>query len=834
MKKTTPIPPRLKGTPYRGTVPPLKNDKAPPEKTDAAVAGDFGHVTNEELISAIFHKLPDGASPAVCSKPGDPTVGAWSAKRADGTPLPVTNNNYVACSSYFIGEDGSFNVRKENFAALHFLMLDDLGTKTSMERLGDFELSVLIETSPGNHQGIIILAEPSTDIEEAESLQKALIAAGLSDKGATGLGRWARQPQAINGKEKYKDEEGKPFSCRVVEWRPNKRRSVQEIVDELNLELEPKKEAAVQHVTQDAIIPQVGENKVITALKARGLYKKSLGSGKHDITCPWADEHTDALDDGAAYFEPSEEYPNGGFRCHHSHGEKYHIRELLDYLDISTVEDVNNPVIKVEPGEIDRVVDESEQALAHNGEHYQSGGLIVSVATDPGSGDPSILPTSVPALTRVLSRIADFVKPQTSVGWTRCDPPARHMSILHDDKNYKYLPPLTGLARQPYFKESDDELVMEPGYDKISKIFGVFDPSLYPIPADPTEEDARTSLALLEDLLTEFRFLSLTDKAAALSAIFTAVVRPTLSHAPAFHVRAPNYGSGKSYLCELIGTFAGPGGNAKVSYPKTSDEATKVMLSLLLGNPAVIEFDDMDTDWLPHGSILRMLTAEHITDRILGHSKTATVSTRTLILGSGNNVGPVRDMLRRVLTIQIDPRCATPSTISYTGSPVEKVRKQRGLYVAAVLTIILAWRKYGSPRTDAGTIVTYGDAWSDYCRQPLMWLDQLDPATALLDQVTHDPDADALGILLFEWKRLFGSVPTPVRKVIETAGRDDGLMDAIREFPVMDKGFINNSKFGWFLKRNANRIVNGLKFERVDAPQRTAWRVVTVTTGDDE
>ena len=104
------------------------------------------------------------------------------------------------------------------------------------------------------------------------------------------------------------------------------------------------------------------------------------------------------------------------------------------------------------------------------------------------------------------------------------------------------------------------------------------------------------ALKLLEDLIPEFHFLNQTDKAAALSAMFTAVVRQTLPFAPAYHVRAPVFGSGKTYLCELIGAFAGPGGNSKVSYPTTSEEATKVILSLLMTSPAVIEFDDMDTD----------------------------------------------------------------------------------------------------------------------------------------------------------------------------------------------------------------------------------------------
>ena len=153
-------------------------------------------------------------------------------------------------------------------------------------------------------------------------------------------------------------------------------------------------------------------------------------------------------------------------------------------------------------------------------------------------------------------------------------------------RRFRYLPPLAGVARQPYFREADGELITQPGYDKTAQRFGVFDARQFVIP-EPTPKRLVAALALLEDLLTEFHFVAATDKAAALSAIFTAVVRPSLPHAPGFHVRAPVFGSGKTYLCELIGAFAGPGGNAKVSYPTTSEEATKVILSLLLTSPAV-------------------------------------------------------------------------------------------------------------------------------------------------------------------------------------------------------------------------------------------------------
>ena len=65
-------------------------------------------------------------------------------------------------------------------------MLDDIATKVPEDRLGDFELSWKIETSRGNFQGGIILAEPLTDRAEAERLLQAVIDAGLCDRGANG------------------------------------------------------------------------------------------------------------------------------------------------------------------------------------------------------------------------------------------------------------------------------------------------------------------------------------------------------------------------------------------------------------------------------------------------------------------------------------------------------------------------------------------------------------------------------------------------------------------------------------------------------------------------
>ena len=136
-------------------------------------------------------------------------------------------------------------------------------------------------------------------------------------------------------------------------------------------------------------------------------------------------------------------------------------------------------------------------------------------------------------------------------------------------------------------------------------------------------------------------------------------------------------GSGKSYLCELIGLFAGPGGNSKVSYPTTSEEATKVILSLLLTGPAVIEFDDMDGDWTPFATIKQMLTAEEISGRILGVSKTGQVSTRALFLSRATTSGPCGTCCAASSRCTSIPAARRLRRWSINDEPVDRVRANR-------------------------------------------------------------------------------------------------------------------------------------------------------------
>nr|VFJ66497.1 MAG: hypothetical protein BECKDK2373B_GA0170837_117015 [Candidatus Kentron sp. DK] len=110
----------------------------PVEGGKGGKGGDF-QITNADFVAAVFPIVPDGAFVAVCSKSGDPGLGGWSASRIDqgAVNLPAANNNYLGCSSFYPGNDGSFKARKAQFAACHFLMLDDLGAKVPLDRLAD-------------------------------------------------------------------------------------------------------------------------------------------------------------------------------------------------------------------------------------------------------------------------------------------------------------------------------------------------------------------------------------------------------------------------------------------------------------------------------------------------------------------------------------------------------------------------------------------------------------------------------------------------------------------------------------------------------------------------
>jgi hypothetical protein len=102
------------------------------------------------------------------------------------------------------------------------------------------------------------------------------------------------------------------------------------------------------------------------------------------------EQHLNQIDHDAAYFEPNEFFPLGGFKCRHEHCANRRVGALHDFFEISRVAAKHKPSILVQPGEIPRICDVTERELAKTFRHYQRGGVIVTIVTDPSTQDSTV------------------------------------------------------------------------------------------------------------------------------------------------------------------------------------------------------------------------------------------------------------------------------------------------------------------------------------------------------------------------------------------------------------------------------------------------------------
>lgn len=481
----------------------------------------------------------------------------------------------------------------------------------------------------------------------------------------------------------------------------------------------------------------------------------------------------------------------------------------------------NKPRIQDSPGDTPRSARAAEEVLAATGAYFISGGVLVRVIDRDGRG-ASVEQVHEQTLKLVLADMIDWeVKGRDGVA-VRINPPHGVVqAILHGQD--RLLPTLNGLARQPYFG-SDGTLVVKRGYDPGTGIFGAFDEAEYSLP-EPTMERAEQALAYLDSLLSEFEFETEADRSAALSAMLTATIRPSLPAAPAFNITATGPGSGKSYLADVITPFAGPEEPYRVSFPERHDEAGKLIITVLREKPPAVLFDDMQTNWKSLGPLNRALSSSTTTERLLGSNRTATVSTRVLFLSTGNHVEPERDMRRRVVTIRLAPKSENPALRNFRGSPAADLRRDRAQAVVCALTIIMAFKAVGEPKKNVPPIATYED-WGRFCRHSLICLGRPDPAQSLIEQVSNDPDLERLAEFLDVWRKLFGSQSVTVRKLWAKALQHDELMEVLEELPVMEGRYVNRHRLGWFISKRLGTRAGGLRIEKGDSSERNSYRVI--------
>lgn len=322
---------------------------------DSDAGSSAGSVTNsppfhgerkgavEDFVAEMYRYVPPELSVLKMQFRGDPNsdiYGKWRAQPLGRNARVIDDRANVYFTVAAFRKDGTYRRRKEQFGGGILLMIDDLGdgpgAKFPLSKIDELPPTARIETSPDNFQAIFMFDRLVTDQAQFNALIDAFVREKFRDKdtGMKGVTRVFRPPFGINGKKKYK-RAGQPWRVRLAEWAPQCRYSVDEIVKAFGLELSPERDCYQGYVPTDVADTRIDYfNLVARELHRLGMVRESVGNDDWlNIRCPWVDDHTGGVDNGAAIATPSSVNDwHGGFHCHHGHCAERGWRELTQWL----------------------------------------------------------------------------------------------------------------------------------------------------------------------------------------------------------------------------------------------------------------------------------------------------------------------------------------------------------------------------------------------------------------------------------------------------------------------------------------------------------------------
>jgi putative DNA primase/helicase len=482
--------------------------------------------------------------------------------------------------------------------------------------------------------------------------------------------------------------------------------------------------------------------------------------------------------------------------------------------------------IKIVPGEMARIVDETLAALISSEANlYQRGGQLVHHVTVPvAAADGRItnshrlLPVLAVRLAEVAAETVEFEKYDFKKrSWVRSNCSALIAETLLARGQFGALRVLNRVITCPTLRP-DGTILQMPGYDLATSL--LFDPGdceFPPVEESPSRATALACLSDLKFLIREYDFVSGADRAVALAAILTAIIRPSLPTAPLIATTSPTSGSGKSHLIDTVSNIATGLFAAVISQGDNEAEFEKRLGSSILAGDAIASIDNCDA---PLGGALlcQALTQPVLRVRVLGHSINIDAPSNAAIFATGVNLVLAGDITRRALLCSLDPRVERPELRAFASDAVNVARDRRGEFVCAALTIMRAFAISGE-RVGLPPIGSFGE-WCRMVRDPLVWLGEADPCETMAKARSGDPQLAALRAVMEEWKTVIGDKRRSVAAIVDTAndripGTEDSgnwLYPNFRDALVLvcgDRGAtLNPRRLGKWLAHVKERVVD--------------------------
>ncbi len=429
--------------------------------------------------------------------------------------------------------------------------------------------------------------------------------------------------------------------------------------------------------------------------------------------------------------------------------------------DKNAEHDPTKATIRISKGEIARIVDEAEAALVTVSDvapiMVRAGKLVQPIVDLLPAAHGRVTqitllkPLTASNIVYLLNKFAATFErfDGRSKEWLEVDPP-NAVAVQLLEKGQWPFPKVAGVITAPTLRP-DGTILDQPGHDAATLLWYAPDRrlTLPPRIENPTREQAEQALALLESLLVNFPFESEVDQSVALTGILTPVLRGAFDVAPMDVFRAPDAGSGKSFLADLISTIARGQPCPVISNSRSVEEMEKRLGALVLEGVQIISLDNCSNNI--GGDLLCQITERPlIRIRILGKSEVPECEWRGTLLGTGNNITLFGDMTRRGLISNLDPKTERPELRTFAFDPIERVLEDRGAYIAACLTIARGYIAAGAPKV-CDPLGSYG-GWSKMVRSPLVWLGKADPVRSMDRAREEDPARIAVNTLIDIWR----------------------------------------------------------------------------------
>lgn len=458
---------------------------------------------------------------------------------------------------------------------------------------------------------------------------------------------------------------------------------------------------------------------------------------------------------------------------------------------------------------------------------FRRAGQIVRIAADD-EGRPTLAEMSIDGLRLHISTIAYVGKRRYNkqTGQEELQPARLSLDTVRAVASVAEppLPQISRLVEVPVCA-SDGTLQTMPGYNTAGRCYyspaaGV---SIPDVSLTPSEADIfRAKTLLLADLLGDFPFVSLADRAHALALLLEAFVRDMiLGPMPGHMIEAPTAGSGKDLLAEIL-LYVSTGGRYGVMAETDDDEEwrKRITTALLQAQPAIY-VGNLNKP-LVSGVIAHALTATIYEDRRLGTNENITVQVRCSWIFTANNPTYTTENARRLVRTRLDPKVDRPwMREGFRHDPLRVWAKEnRGELIWAALTLVQNWVARGKPIFSGKALGSY-ESWSRIIGGIL----EAAGIEGFLENLAQTYEvADSEGIAWREfyekWHEAHGGNPVRASEILPIAFDVDGIDIGGKT----TQGHVKS--LGKALAARRDRIIGAYRLERVDADRLgIRWRL---------